>query len=186
MKRAADTRTALVEAGRRLALRKSLADVTPLQLSAEAGMGLDAWERHFHNLAEFVTALQQDFMHRLRRRMMAITAGARPGAMRIKLATEAFLECCLAERELRSWLIEARIDATVAEGLRKQNQTYWMIIGTELGNLGWPYPQAAARLYIAMTNEASLAEHRLGQAIPEMRETLWDFLDRGGLKRAAA
>jgi hypothetical protein len=176
---AADGRTALLEAGRRLAMRHTLAELDPLLLCSEAKVGLDAFEREFASLGEFVAALQQDFMERLREKILAVTSGSAAGLMRLKLATESYLQGCLAERPLRAWLLDARLQADVLEGLRRQNQVYWMILGSEFKSLRWPHPRAAGRIYLAMANEAAQAEHRVGHPLASVRDTLWEFLERG-------
>lgn len=111
-------------------------------------------------------------MDRLRNRIAAVTSGVPAGLLRIQLATE--------ERALRGWLIEARTRPDVLAGLRHQNQAYLIVIGTELRAPGWPHPHAAGRMLLAMINEASAVEHRLGQVSEEVREVIWDFLQRGG------
>jgi TetR/AcrR family transcriptional repressor of nem operon len=172
-----NSRQKLLDAGRRIALRENLAGLTALTLCAEARTDFDEFERHFATQRDFLLALQQDFMDGLRDKIFAITTGTRSPLMRLKLATETYLQGCIADRALRRWLLEARVHPEMEAGVRRQNQTYWMILGAEFRTLGWPYPQAAARLYLAMTNEAANAEHRVGHALPAVRETLWDFLD---------
>lgn len=175
-----DPRQLLFDAGVRLARTIGLEELDIERLCAEAGVGREAFDAAFGDLTRYVTALQQSFMDRLRNRIVAVTSGVPAGLLRIQLATETYLSNCLAERSLRGWLIEARTRPDVLAGLRRQNQAYWIVIGTELQALGWPQPHAAGRMLLAMINEASIVEHRLGQPSEDVREVIWDFLQRGG------
>ncbi|MFP5305278.1 MAG: hypothetical protein ACLGI7_05555 [Gammaproteobacteria bacterium] len=175
-----NARDALLEAGRRLSGSIPLSALDAGQLCAAAGAAPQDFAQAFGDLPGYLLALQQQFMDRLRDKIVAVTSGVPSGIRRIELATETFLSGCLQERALRAWLLDARAWPAVFAGLRRQNQTYSVIIGSELKTLGWPAPQAAARVYLAMVLEASIVEHRRGAAVPETREVLWDFLRRGG------
>lgn len=178
-----DPRQPLLDAGTRLARTLRLHELDVERLCQEAGVERAAFDSCFADLTAYVTALQQRFMDLLRDRIVAVTSGVPAGLLRIQLATETYLSNCLAERPLRGWLIEARTRPEVLSGLQRQNRAYWLLIGAELEALGWPHPQAAARMLLTMINEASVAEYRLGQSSEEIREVLWDFLQRAGAQR---
>ncbi len=176
----------LLAAGAHLAQHYTLAELTEARICADAAIAPEDFRAAFGSVLGYVAALQQQFMDGLRDRIVRISDGTPPGVMRIKLAAETYLSACLEQQPLRGWLIEARAHPQVAEGLRKQNQVYWMIMGTELGVRGWPHPQSAARLFLAMINEAAVAEHRAGEPLLEIRSALWDYLDHGGPALQAA
>lgn len=169
----------LINACTRLDAGLALADITPERLCAAAGLGPDTFGAQFADMTDYFVAVQQDFMDRLRGKLVAITSGVPAGIRRTELAAETFLSSCLDERVLRRWLIEARARPDVLAGLRKQNRIYWILIGIEFEALGWEYPQAAARIYLTMLNEASITENRLGQPSPALRRTLRNFLRYG-------
>ncbi|HEY0973413.1 MAG TPA: hypothetical protein VGE57_02850 [Solimonas sp.] len=173
-------RDTLLAAGPQLTTRYTLAELSPARIGEGAGLDERAFTETFDSVLDYINGLQQRFMDGLRDRIFKLTLDAPPGLLRVKLASEAYLSGCLEQRALRSWLIEARAQPLVAAGLRKQNQVYWLIVGSELATKGWPHPQAAGRLYLAMINEASVVEHRAGQVVTSVREALWDFLERGG------
>ncbi len=175
-----DATAQLLAASQTLAERYTLAELSPARISAAAAVDVAHFDAAFDGVLAYVEALQQQFMTGLRDRIVKVTAGTDPGLLRVKLASEAYLAGCLEQRRLRGWLIEARTQPLLANGLRRQNQVYWMLVGSELSALGWRHPQAAARLFLAMINEASVVEHRAGQAVDSVREALWDFLDHGG------
>lgn len=170
----------LLAAGPHLAQHYTLGELTEARICADAAIEPEDFRAAFGTVLGYVAALQQQFMDGLRDRIVRISDGTPPGLLRIKLATETYLGACLEQQPLRGWLIEARAQPLVADGLRRQNQVYWLIMGTELGAQGWPHPQGAARLFLAMINEASVAEHRAGEPLLEIRTALWDYLDYGG------
>jgi AcrR family transcriptional regulator len=172
------TRAAMIAVAPSLAARLPLDSLTPADVCRQAGSDEATFIEAFGDVTGYLVAVQQAFMDRLRDRIVAVTAGVPPGLRRIQLATETYLSACLAERQLRTWLLQARMLPTVLAGLRRQNQIYYVIIGTELESLGWPDGAAAARLYMAMINAAGIVEHRLGPQ-PQTRDALWHFLTHG-------
>lgn len=174
-----NVRLALIQAASRLDPRLTLDEITPEHLCAASGLDKAMFAAHFADLTAYFVALQQDFMDRLRGKIVAVTTGVTAGIRRTELAAETYLSACLEERTLRRWLIAARARPSVLAGLRQQNQIYWILIGIEFEALGWPYPQAAARLYLTMLNEASVIENRLGKRSPAVRVTIRDFLRHG-------
>jgi len=169
----------LLAAGPKLAERYTLAELNITRICNAADVTSAQFKSAFGGVLAYVDALQVRFMNELRDRIVKVTAGSMPGLLRVKLASEAYLSGCLEQRVLRSWLIEARAQPLISTGLRKQNQIYSVLVSAELGACGWAHPQAAARLFLAMINEASVVEHRAGQPVASVRETLWDFLDTG-------
>ncbi|SFF51859.1 hypothetical protein SAMN04488120_106154 [Fontimonas thermophila] len=178
-----DPRQSLLDAGTRLARCVDFEALDTDRLCREAAVDPATFAATFGDLTGYLAALQERFMAALIDRMLAATAGMRPGLLRIQVAIEAFLGHCLAEHALRGWLLAARERPEIFAVLERQNRTYALLIGSELHALGWPHPQAAARMLLAMINEAALAEHRLGQPSAEIREALWDFLQHGGARR---
>ncbi|MDP9139313.1 MAG: hypothetical protein M3O62_00790 [Pseudomonadota bacterium] len=172
-------RQALIQAGGRLAAHVTLGELTPERLCAESGLAPTAFSANFTSLTEYLVTLQQDFMDRLRAKIVAVTTGVPAGIRRTELAAETYLGACLSERALRAWLIEARAQPDVLAGLRQQNHIYWILIGIEFEALGWPHPRAAARLYLTMLNEASVIENRLGKRSNAVRLTVRNFLRNG-------
>lgn len=174
-------RRALISAGPQLAAGLPLGELNVQRLCAQASVEESAFQTHFASLTDYLVALQQDFMDRLRAKIVGVTTGVPAGIRRTELAAETYLSACLAERALRAWLIEARARPDVLAGLRRQNHIYWILIGIEFEALGWPYPRAAARLYLTMLNEAAALENRVGQPSPPLRLTIRNFLRYGNV-----
>ncbi|HUP91281.1 MAG TPA: hypothetical protein VM074_03465 [Solimonas sp.] len=176
-------RDALIAAGHKLARRLPLAEADADLVCEKARLPRAAFDELFPDFTAFLVALQQQFMDGLRDRIVGVTNGVAPGLMRVKLATEVYLEACIAHLPLRGWLLEARRKHELSDSLQRQNQVYGLLISSDLQAAGWPDPQAAARIYVAMANEAALMEHRAGHAVAVVREALSHFLDHAGPKR---
>jgi AcrR family transcriptional regulator len=174
-----NARASLIAAAPALAAECRLVELTADAVCRKSGVDAEVFAASFGDVTGYLIAVQQGFMDRLRDRIVAVTAGVPPGLRRIQLATESYLSGCLKERTLRTWLLEARMRPTVLASLRRQNQTYTVILGAELDGLGWPDGVAAARLIMAMISAASIVEHRTGVQ-PELRAALWHFLEHGG------
>ena len=141
-----------------------------------ANTTVGALQAQFIDFAHLLTTVQQHFLDELRDEVIAVTVGVNPGLERVRLATRAYLDHCLRHRGLRNWFLQARREhPLLAEGLRRQNHSFALVISTEFHALGWPHPLAAARLYLAAIQEAARAEHAQGKPIPYIREAIWDI-----------
>lgn len=174
-----ELRQRLLGAGPQLTGRHAFAELSGELIASAAGLGVEQFAESFPSVVAYVDALQEQFLDEVRNRVIKVTTETVPGLLRMKLATESYLATCIEYRGLRGWFIEARLRPELSDSLRRRNQIYGVVIGSEFSHLGWPAPQAAARLYLAMINEAATLEQRAGQARTDVREVLWDFLDGG-------
>lgn len=170
-------REALLRAGLRAAAREPLPPASAASVLAEAGLGEDALVRYFVDFEHYLLALQQRFLDELRDGVIRFTDHQPPGRERLKAGTSVYLDGCIKRRGLRQWLLEGRLQSSVvADGLRRQNQAYAMILSTEFHAMRWPQPQAAARLFLASVQEVSRIEHTAAAPVPAARMALWEFL----------
>ena len=169
-------RSELLDAGRRLCEKHRLSEIGAVEICRNAQLVQAAFETQFTDFDDYLIALQQQFMTELRDAIVAATLSLPAGLPRFRAGAAAYLEGCLERRALRNWLVEARMRPRVFEGLLKQNQTYLVLLGLEFAAFGAAHPPAAARLFLAMLNEAALLEQVAGRAQAEVREMLWDFL----------
>ncbi len=166
----------LLDAASRLCGSVSVHQLTVDQLCATANCSDSNFDREFGSLDSFLVELQRRFDRQIVDHVVAVTSGTGPGLLRVQLATETFLSACLDQRDLHGWLVQARHRPALQDRLRNRNRAYALIFGSEMSALGWPDPAAAARLYMAMVNEAAVVEHRAGRAQPALREALWRLL----------
>lgn len=174
----ADPKQALLAAGAALAPTLALEQLDEATLAAAAGLPASALRDHFGDLDTYLVALQQRFMTGLRDVVVA-HAGAQPDpAARLREGGIAYLDECLRQHALRSWFIEGRRGTVaLAEGLHKQNQPYLLILAGELRTLGWPHPQAGARLFLSALLEVGRDEHGHARPLPALRAALWEVLE---------
>src|SRR5690242_16301705 len=101
-------RARMIEAGYRLCPASPLSGVTPMLVAGEAGVPLSEFETQFADLRGYFLALQLHFLDELRARIVNAAMNTSPGRERLHAATCAFLDGCLAQRDLRVWLLELR------------------------------------------------------------------------------
>jgi TetR/AcrR family transcriptional regulator, transcriptional repressor for nem operon len=170
-------RQALLAAGRLLSAELALEQLDASRLCGAAGLSADAFAAEFADLEDYLVALQQDFMDGLKSGFIAATSGLPPGYERAQRGALSYLDGCLAQRGLRSWLLKARLrQEALANSLQRQNQGYLLILPPEFAALGWPHPAAAVRLFLACLWEIARLEHQAGRASEELRGALWQFL----------
>ena len=130
----------------------------------------------FIDFTHYLIAVQQYFLDELRDEVIAATLKHPPGLERVRSATLVYLDHCLKYRGLRGWLMQARKqEPLLAEGLRRQNHSFSLVISTEFHALKWPHPLPAARLFLAAIQESARLEHAKGAELPYIREAIWDI-----------
>ena len=173
-----DARYRLLAAGERLAAQRQLPELTAAGLASEAGLPPQAVEQLFGDLDGYLVALQLQFMTQLRDVVLQAATAHAHSAERLREGGIAYLDRCLQQHSLRRWFLQARRQtAVVAEGLRRQDQPYLLMLALEFKGLNWPHPQAAARLFLAQLQAVGHEEHAVNRALPDLRAALWDFLD---------
>ena len=133
-------------------------------------------QAEFIDFTHLLIAVQQHILDELRDNVIEATAHLAPGLERVRTATKVYLDHSLQRRGLRVWLLQARREEPgLAEGLRRQNHSFALVISTEFHALGWPHPLAAARLYLAAIQEAARLEQFKGEPLPYVRDAIWDI-----------
>lgn len=166
----------LFRIGMDLADRIEYAEMSLAPVAKAANVPLAQLKTHFVDFTHYLIAVQQQFLDDLRDQVIASTAQNPPGLERVRNATLVYLDHCLKHRGLRGWLLQARKEKQLlAEGLRKQNHSFALVISTEFHALHWPHPLAAARMYLAAIQEAARLEQAKGAALPYIRDAIWDI-----------
>ena len=146
------------------------------QIARAAKVPVEQLRAEFIDLTHLLIAVQQYLLDDLRDHVIEDTSHLPPGLERVRSATKVYLDHCLQNRGLRGWLLQARREKQqLAEGLRRQNQSFALVISTEFHALSWPHPLAAARLYLAAIQEASRLEQIKGEPLAYIREAIWDI-----------
>ncbi|MGH8461177.1 MAG: hypothetical protein ACRESS_06185 [Stenotrophobium sp.] len=185
-----DSQLHLIQAGIDLAEKLDYADATLGRVAAAAGVPVATLEKQYVDFTHYLIAVQQFLLNEQRTDMIAASTGIPPGLERIRISTTTFLDTCLRRLAVRKWLMQARRDEDlVAEGLRRQTHSFALIVSTEFHALGWPYPLAAAHLYLAAIQEAARTEQSAGKPVKAVREAIWKiastYIEPAAVKPAA-
>ncbi|WP_028080379.1 hypothetical protein [Solimonas soli] len=174
----APARDKLLAAAVALAAQVDHDELSIARLCSAAGVGRHEFKAVFGELSRYFEALQLQFFDGLRTRMLKMTAGTAPGALRIKLASESYLAYCLESAGVLRWLLAARAHSAVRQPARQQIVNYGLLLGGELRAAHCAQADALSRLYLAMLNEVAGVELRAGERRPVYRHALWHFLDQ--------
>ncbi|MGH8541002.1 MAG: TetR/AcrR family transcriptional regulator [Stenotrophobium sp.] len=161
--------------GMKLAARVGYENASLERIAATAKVPVARLKSQYVDFTHYLIALQQHFLNELRSAVIEATLGQPPGLDRVRAGTVSYLDICLKYRGARGWFMAARRNENlVAEGLRRQSQSYVLIMSTEFHALGWPYPLAAARLYLAAMYETARVEQLAGKPDKALRNAIWD------------
>lgn len=158
------------------AAKASYGDATLDHIAKTAKVPATRLQAEFVDFTHLLIAVQQHILDELRDLVIEATSHLSPGLERVRCATKVYLDHSLQNRGLRGWLYHARREKPqLAEGLRRQNHSFALVISTEFHALAWPHPLAAARLYLAAIQEAARLEQIKGEPLPYVREAIWDI-----------
>ncbi len=97
------------------------------QLLIDAGFELAA-EGSLHRLTidrvAFLVALHVQFHERLFERILQAVQGLEPGAERVRIGTQAYLNDCLEERGVKALLLEARSEAPISAEIQRRHASF--------------------------------------------------------------
>ncbi len=173
------TAEALLAAGFILAESKGLGAMTIDDVVAEAGVAKGTFYTHFPDRGVYLATLHRKFHDDLAARVRAAIEGREPGAERLWLGAEAYLDGCLGKPALKALLLEARGEPLVSQAVADRNRRFAELAAIEFRAMSWPDPLAAARLFVGMAAEAALAELEIGASDPATRASLRRFIRPG-------
>jgi AcrR family transcriptional regulator len=170
------THELLLAAGVKVAERDGLAGLSVNRVVAEAGVAKGTFYVHFADREAFVDALHRRFHERVDAAVAAATAGVPPGAQRLCLGAEAYLDVCLAERAIKALALEARGDPALTASMSERHERFARSAVPSFRAMGWPDAPAAAQLFAAMTSELAIRELEAGRRLPAARRSLRRFV----------
>ena len=166
------TRQALIDAGIAVAERGGLAGLSINAVVAAAGLAKGTFYVHFADRDAFVDALHLQFYARVGDAVARAVEHLAHGPLRLARGIDAYLDACLADRGIKALLLETRSDANLTTTIADREQFFARLAAPSLQAMGWRDPDVAARLFVAMTSEAALAELEAGRRLPAVRRTL--------------
>ena len=172
------TRQILIDAGLELATQGSLHRLTIDALVNQAGVAKGTFYVHFPDRAAFLVALHQQFHDHLLDRILQAVEGLPPGAERLRIGTQTYLNECLQQRGVKAILLEARSEAPITAEVQQRNAGFAQLEQASFATLGWPNAEMAARLFVALGAEVALIELETGRN-EVARQTLWRFARLG-------
>lgn len=170
------TREALLDAGVAVAEGQGLAGLSVNRVVAKAGVAKGTFYVHFADREAFVDALHERFHGRVQEAVGTATDGVPPGAKRIVLGAEAYLDVCLEDRAVKALALEARSDGALTASMSARHDRAVAAAVPSFRAMGWPDAPAAAQLLAAMTSEIAIRELEAGRRLPTARRALRRFL----------
>jgi AcrR family transcriptional regulator len=174
-------RERLLAAGRELLEQRGVGFVTPDTVSTEAGLKPGRFKRAFASNDAFLLELMEILGDEVRDSLAKLTLNMPPGLPRMKLTIDSYLAANVQRPALRELVDTLRTDAAGAEAVRRRVAAFTMMMELELKSVKWPQAAAAARLLTAAIVEISLAEYEAGESLPELRATLYNYLERAAI-----
>jgi AcrR family transcriptional regulator len=166
------TRDALLRAGRVVAERDGLGELSVAAVVKQAGVAKGTFYVHFTDREAFVGALRDDFQARVAEQVARAVGDMAPGAERLLGGLTAYLDVCLAERAVKALIREQRADGGGRAPLVAQ-------VEANLRAMGWRDAPHAARLIVAMAAEIALSEQESASKQHGARRWLRRFIQRG-------
>lgn len=163
------TREALLRAGRAVAERDGLAELSVAAVTEQAGVAKGTFYVHFPDRETFVAGLREDFQRRIADQVSRAVVGLAPGQQRLLTGLTAYLDACLAARTIKALIREMRDDCSRASQVSQ--------VETNLRAMGWRDARHAARLIVAMAAEVALDEHDSGTKQHGARRWLRRFIE---------
>ena len=165
------TRRELVEAAQVIAEEQGLACLSVETVTREAGHAKGTFYVHFSDRSELLLELHRRFHDDLFDRIREATSGMPPGPERARARISAFLDGCRQQPGVRSMLLQARALPEMAELVRDRNAEATRELAADLASVS-ASPKETARLLVAATAEAALAELEARKRLPRVRQAL--------------
>src|SRR6516164_73347 len=118
------THDALLDAGVAVAEEHGLTGLSVNRVVARAGVAKGTFYVHFPDRAAFVDALHERFHRRVQAAVAEATQGVPPGAERIMLGAESYLDVCLANRAVKALALEARSDPLLGQAMEARHESF--------------------------------------------------------------
>lgn len=165
------TRRELVEAAQVIAEEQGLSSLSVETVTREAGHAKGTFYVHFSDRRELLLELHRRFHDDLFDRIREATQGISPGPDRARARMSAFLDGCREQPGVRSMLLQARALPEMADLVRERNVEATRELAADLASVS-TWPKETARLLVAATAEAALAELEARKRLPRLREAL--------------
>jgi len=175
----AAAQAALIAAGLKLLDQgRRAADLQPLQLTLTAGLPPAAFADRYPTQTDFLLDLFQHLLDAARDAATLTPADPATGTLGVKRGLEAYLDSHLRHPALRELTLLLRDRAAAQTIIGRRIAGFHRVLQVGFSSLRALYPLAAAQLVTAMVIETTQAEYEVQKPLPELRETLYAYVDR--------
>jgi TetR/AcrR family transcriptional regulator, transcriptional repressor for nem operon len=175
------TREALLDAGRELAQEHGLSALSVNAVIERAGVAKGTFYVHFADRNAYVEALNQAFFEGATAAVAKAVKDLPPGSERLLVGLNAYLDACLAQKEVKGLLREAQRQGGVLARGSARHEALVTAVAPNLKAMGWPEARVAAGLVIAATSEVALLELEQGRKDALARRALRRLIRRADL-----
>lgn len=165
------TRRELVDAALVIADQQGLSSLSVETVTREAGHAKGTFYVHFSDRTELLLELHRRFHDALFERIREATEGNPLGPDRARMRLMAFLDGCRQQSGVRSMLFQARALREMVDLVRDRNVEATRELAADLVGVT-AFPRETARLLVAATAEAALAELEANRRLPRVRQAL--------------
>ena len=170
--RSDNTRTDLLDAGLRVADELGVRGLSVNAVVAEASRSKGAFFHHFPDRDSYLVELHRRLHDDMWARMYELGGDLEPGAERLRLIADVYLDTFLEHRGTRALLLEARAEPAIKAEIADRNTRGAEILADDFAALGWSDPARPARLWIAALAEVGIVEFELGKRDRASRRAL--------------
>ena len=170
--RSETTRGDLLAAGLRLADEHGVRGMSVNAIVAEASRSKGAFFHHFPDRDSYLVELHRRLHDDMWGRMRELAGDMPPGAERLQIVAEVYLDTFLARRGVRAVLLEARAEPAIRAEIAARNTLGAEILADDFAALGWSDPARPARLWIAALAEVGIVEFERGRRDHASRRAL--------------
>jgi TetR/AcrR family transcriptional regulator, transcriptional repressor for nem operon len=183
-RRSAEARAALrqrlLEAGDRLLLTGArLEAFSANRLALLAGVEAEDFSDCYGGWDDYLAALFGFLLDEVRDITVEATAHMNPGIPRMWRGIEAYLDARLDRPVIHELSRRLQGHAEALRLSRGRSAAFVRIFATEFRSAGWQDAEACGHLMTALVSETVQAEYEAGRRLPEYRNTLRNFLERG-------
>src|SRR5262245_20999937 len=126
----------LIEAGFELAEEQGLASMSINDVVERAGVAKGTFYVHFPNRTDYLLALHRSFHDALKGRILDATKDLLPGAERLRVGMEAYLDGCLESRAVKALLFDARSENAIREEVGRRNADFAQLVREDFAAMG--------------------------------------------------
>ena len=170
--RSESTRGDLFDAGLRLADERGVRALSVNAIVAAAERSKGAFFHHFPDRDSYLVELHRRLHDEMWDRMRELGGDLEPGAERLRIVADVYLDTFLERRGVRALLLDARSEPAIRAEIADRNTRGAGILADDFAALGWRDPARPARLWIAALAEVGIVEFDRGKRDPGSRRAL--------------